>query len=103
MTVDPRDPSYQLRTLTEADIASIRDVLANSQVCSRFTDEEVVTVKSVVALFTPENVQAANELLSGFRDTKKSLWIGAKRLIALLLLFLLWLSWRHGFLIDKIK
>lgn len=99
---DWRDPQYPQRTLTDADILAIRDAFNEDHPCSRFTDEEVVTVKAVITLFTPENVQAANELLAGFKDTKRTVWVFVKRLFLVLILFLVWLAWRNGFLVERI-
>lgn len=99
---DWSEPTYPERNLTPADIQAIRDAFNQDHPCSRFSDEEVVQVKAVVTLFTPENVAAATELLNGFKDTKKTIWNGIKRLVIIAILFLTWLAWKNGFLIDKI-
>lgn len=90
------------RVLTDLDIQAIRDAFAEDHPCATFTDEEVSSVKAIITLFTPDNVQAANELLSGFKDVKKSIWKGIKSLLVLLLLFAVWLAWRYGILVPKI-
>lgn len=90
------------RVLTDLDIQAIRDAFASEHPCTTFSDEEVASVKAIITLFTPDNVQAASELLSGFKDTKKSLWKAIKSLFVLIFLFLVWLAWRYGFLVPKI-
>lgn len=88
------------RNLTTEDLEAIKAVFDAQHPCSNFTADEVHTVKEVVTLLTPENIQGIKDLLTFFRDGKKTIFGGVKVGLLLLLLFFIWLAYQTGFLVK---